>query len=52
MGFILIVRLLRLPVGSHSSFRYNNGVDRLSNHVGLNTSAKTKEAFAQGAGRG
>ena len=33
MGFILIVRLLRSPTNSHSSFSSNNGVDRHSNHV-------------------
>ena len=33
MGFILIVRLLRLPIGSYSSLRHNNGVNRHSNHV-------------------
>ena len=33
MGFILIVRLLRSPTNSHSSFRDNNGVDRHSNRV-------------------
>ena len=33
MGFILIVRLLRLPISSYSSLRHNNGVNRHSNHV-------------------
>ena len=33
LGFILIVRLLRSPTTSHSSFRSNNGADRHSNHV-------------------
>ena len=33
MGFILIVRLLRLPVDSHLSVKSNNGANRHSNHV-------------------